>query len=120
MQKLVRLLKLKRITLAIIIVFNSCSGINNATLLNSKTFKTNTQRIACLSKEIKSKSNFNDAEFELFNVNGFSNNRPTTVPGASSWDYKFVVKVASSNIDKWTEGLQSTKPPNYNLKWTKK
>lgn len=103
----------------IILGINSCNESNNPNQLDSDTFKTKEERVKSLKNQIKSKSNFNNAEFELFNVNGFSNSRPTSIPGASSWNYKFVIKVAPSDIDKWTEGLLKIEPTNYDFSWTK-
>ncbi|GHC66166.1 hypothetical protein [Ulvibacter litoralis] len=85
--------------------------------MDSDKFENNEKRIEILSKEIKSPSEFIDAEFELFNVNGFSNNR-ATIPGASSLDYKFVIKVKSSDINKWKEGMVKFEPKNNNFDWT--
>ncbi|WP_425222663.1 hypothetical protein [Psychroserpens sp.] len=96
----------------------SCSNFNNSNYLDSDTFKTKKERVACLKNEIKSKSEFDNAEFELFNVNGFSNSRITTIPGTSSWDYKFVIRVNPSDIDKWTQEMLEIEPKNYNLNWT--
>lgn len=104
----------------IILGFNNCNESNNSNQLDSDTFKTKEERIKLLKNEIKSKSDFSNTEFELFNVNGFSNSRLTTIPGASSWDYKFVIRVKPTDIDKWTEGLQKTEPTDYDLSWTKK
>lgn len=71
---------------------------------DSDNYTSKSQRVNVLNNEIRVFSDFSDAEFELFNVNGFSNSR-VTVPGASSWDYKFVIKVDSINIDQWTDGM---------------
>lgn len=56
----------------------------------------------------------------MFNVNGFSKKRPTSIPGASSWDFKFAIRVTPSNVDKWTEGMQKIDFTDYNLNWTEK
>lgn len=76
------------------------------------------ERIEKLKMEINSLSDFQDAEFELFNVNGFYNHR-TSVPGASSWDYKFVIKIDTVNISKWTTGMIEVEPTEYDDSWTK-
>jgi len=110
--------KITFITLLIIIGLSSCSESNNSNKLDSDEFEIKEERIKALKNEITSKSDFDNAEFELFNVNGFSNSR-TTVPGASSWDYKFVIKVKTFDIDKWTEGMIKVEPKDYKLNWTK-
>lgn len=113
---------MKRLTLIIVITVGcmSCTDINSSSLLDSDAFKTTEERVAQLKKEIKSNSDFYNAEFELFNVNGFSKRRPTSIPGASSWDYKFAIRVTPSNVDKWTEGMQKIDFTDYNLNWTEK
>lgn len=90
----------------------------NSSKLNSKDYESKLERIEILKKEIKYFSDFLDAEFELFNVNGFHDHR-ISLPGASSWDYKFVIRVDSINISKWTTGMQVIEFTNYDDNWTK-
>lgn len=85
--------------------------------LSSKDFTSKKERVEILKKEIISKSEFQDAEFELFNVNGFSDGS-TMIPGASYWDYKFVVKVNQTDIDKWTAEMLKVELENYDISWT--
>src|SRR5690606_4809241 len=85
--------------------------------IDSDEYKTKVERIEVLKNEIKAQSEFNNAEFELFNVNGFSNSRET-VPGTSSLDYKFVVKVDTSDIGKWTKEMMKLKSTTENINWT--
>ena len=100
--------------LIIILIFSGCSDLNNLNQLDSDQFETKTKRINTLNREIISKSEFNNAEFELFNVNGFTNNS-VPIPGASSLDYKFVIKVKTSDIEKWTEGMVKVESMNENI-----
>ena len=88
--------KVKILIGLLILGLYSCSEISNSNKLDSDNYKTKEERVEVLKKEIESFSEFGNAEFELFNVNGFSNSR-TTLPGASSWDYKFAIKVKPSN-----------------------
>jgi hypothetical protein len=85
--------------------------------LSSKDFISKKVRVEILKKEIISKSEFQDAEFELFNVNGFSDGW-TMISGASYWDYKFVVKVNQADIDKWTAEMLKVELENYDISWT--
>ncbi|MGD1891377.1 MAG: hypothetical protein ACFB15_12395 [Cyclobacteriaceae bacterium] len=87
--------------------------------MDSDDYDTKKERVEVLKKEIKSFSDFENAEFELFNVNGFSNSR-ATVPGASSWDYKYAIKVKPSDVDKWTAGLLKIETDSSNDNWAKK
>lgn len=97
----------------------SCtSKVANSTSLDSEDIETSANRVSTLQLEIKSFSEFQDAEFELFNVNGFHNQRED-VPGASSWDYKFVIKIDPRDISKWTEGMEEIKGSAYDDSWTK-
>jgi hypothetical protein len=74
------------------------------TKLDSDNYENSTERVEILSRAIKTFSPIKDAEFELFNVNGFNNGSLST-PGASSWDYKFVVKVDTADVYKWCDGM---------------
>lgn len=98
------------------LIFSHCHTATS-NRLDSDNYTTATARVAILEKEIIAYSPIGDAAFELFNVNGFSNSR-TTVPGASSWDYKFVVKVASTDVDKWLDGWVEIEATDYNTDWT--
>lgn len=100
-------------------LFTSCtSSVPNSTKLDSDDCKNKADRIDKLEMEIKSFSDLQDAEFELFNVNGFHNQR-TSVPGASSWDYKFVVRIDTIDFLKWTSGMKEVELTDYDDSWTK-
>ncbi len=106
----------KTITTVLIAFFiYSCTGSN--TTINSQDYDDPVDRVEILKNKIVSSSDFTDAEFSLFNVNGFSDGR-TTVPGASSWNYEFGIKVDTADIDNWTEGMSRGDSANYNLSWT--
>lgn len=112
---------MKRLFHIIIIIglFSGCtSSDSNSTKLDSDDYESKLERIEILKKEIKPFSDFQDAEFELFNVNGFHNQR-TSVPGASSLDYKFVIKIDTVNIAKWTTGMTEVELTDYDDSWTK-
>ena len=98
-------MKILSILFTLIIALFGCNESQNSNKLDSDDCENQKERIEILSAEIKSASAFQDAEFELFNVNGFSNSR-TSVPGASSWDYIFAIKVLPNDIDKWTAGMR--------------
>jgi hypothetical protein len=101
------------------VLFTSCkTNDTNSNKLDSDDFERKIDRIEKLSMEIKPFSEFIDAEFELFNVNGFHNQR-TSVPGASSLEYKFVVRIDTINISKWTTGMQEFELRDYDDSWTK-
>ncbi|WP_133259784.1 hypothetical protein [Pseudochryseolinea flava] len=99
------------------LMFSSCSGV---TRLDSDDFTDVDSRIDILEKEVRVFSEIHDAEFELFNVNGFQSQRQGfTIPGASSGDYKFVVKVDTADIKKWTEGMVKLDLNHDDDSWTK-
>lgn len=105
--------------ISICMVFIACKGNRStSTILNSYDFENTNDRIEQLSNEITVYSKIQDAEFELFNVNGFSNQR-LSVPGASSWDYKIAVRINKSDIAKWTLGMADTTLSNYDDSWIK-
>jgi hypothetical protein len=91
-----------------------CSGTTQHNHLTSNRFNNQKERVEALKKAIAPPSELDDAEFDLFNVNGFSGNR-TMVPGASSWNYEFAVKVKSTDLDKWTKGLMKIEHVSYDL-----
>lgn len=101
-----------------ILTLCSCSETTNSNKLDSNDYSTKEERVEALKKEIKFFSEFENAEFELFNINGFSNNR-TTVPGASSWNYKFAIRINPSDIYKWTDGMISIDSVDYKDSWMK-
>tara|TARA_B110000014_G_scaffold218845_1_gene174083 strand:- start:61 stop:528 length:468 start_codon:yes stop_codon:yes gene_type:complete len=112
---------MKNYTLISIIIFGfiGCSETKNSNILDSDNYNTKKERVEILKNEIKYYSDFENAEFELFNVNGFSNSR-TLVPGASSVDYKFVVQVNPSDIDKWTNEMNQINPNTNDYNWMNK
>ena len=105
--------------LFIFIFFNSCSKNLNSTHLNSENYNDKKDRIEILKKEINQNSEILDAEFELFNVNGFSDT-DKIIPGASSWDYKIAIKIYPSDIFKWTNEFKKSDTFQNNINWTKK
>ncbi len=70
-----------------------------------------------MQKQVSLFSEILDTEFELFNINGFSNQR-ASIPGSSSWDYKIAIIVKPKDIVKWTENMKDTIFINYNTSWT--
>jgi hypothetical protein len=84
--------------------------------LDSSNIRTKAERIEILKNEIKSFSEINDAEFDLFNVNGF-HDADVMVPGASSWDYKFAIKVDTADISKWRVGMKKIQPAEFDDRW---
>ena len=91
----------------------SCSNVN---ILDSDDLHNSKDRIDTLKKYITAKSDIKDADFKLFNVNGFGSEQRISVPGSSSWDYKFVVKVQKEKVDNWTSGMVKTKSKS-DLEW---
>lgn len=95
----------------------SCTD-SQKTKLDSDDYNTKAKRIKKLKLEINCFSDIQDAEFEMFNVNGFHNQR-ILVPGSTSLDYKFAIKLDTSDIRKWTKNLTEIKLEEYDDKWTK-
>lgn len=94
----------------IFLLLTGCGNEKSRTIPSSPGIKTSREipnrekRVAELSAEIKLFSPIQDAEYNLFNVNGFSNSR-VLVPGASSWNYSFLIKIDTNDSDKWIEGM---------------
>lgn len=96
------------------IISSSCQP--TTTHLDSDNFTTNAARIAAIEQEIITKSPLQQAEFELFNVNGFVQHS-SSLPGASSWDYQVALKVSPSSIPQWTAGFDLVPQLEENLDW---
>ena len=108
-----------RYTRIIILIINSMINFScsHKTELKSDQINDKLNRIDILSREVKLFSDIQNAEFDLFNVNGFSDDI-IVFPGTSSIFYKFVVKLNSKDIEKWKKGLIETKGNLQNEKWT--
>lgn len=100
------------------ILFLGCSQANNSNKLDSDDYSTIEKRIEVLKTEINAPTDFQDADFLLFNTNGFTNSW-TTLPGASSWDYKYAIKVDSNDIEKWTDKMIEMPITTIDFSWTK-
>lgn len=115
------LVKLEKCFFMFLLLINllptGCSS-NHTSKLDSDNYSTATARVKALKNEIIAPSDFTDAAFELYNVNGFSNSR-FSVPGASSWDYRFAVKIAQADIVKWTQEMTRMTELNIDLEWTR-
>ena len=85
----------------VLIFILSCT---NKTKINSLDITDKGERIETLKKEIKINSGIENAEFDLFNVNGFSDDF-ISLPGSSSCNYKFVVRVKPKDVSQWTKNL---------------
>jgi len=102
------------------LITQSCkSKKSDSTTLTSEDFSSKTERIDVLRKEIKIFSELKDAEFYLINANGFSNQR-VSVPGASSLDYQFAIKIDTNDINMWLEGMTETPGHITNNYWIDK
>lgn len=97
------------------LVFTSCISLGDKTRLDSDDYSTPQERVEALKEVLNEPTSFSDAEFELFNVNGFSSSRST--PGASSWDYKFAVRIKPNQFDKWVFNRDTITDPNWDLSW---
>ena len=109
-----------RVFLSILICLGiqSCNS-NNSTTLTSRYIADRSERINILKREVKVFSELKDAEFYLVNANGFSNQR-ISVPGASSLNYQFVIKIDTNDISKWTEGMSEVTNYSTNNYWMDK
>lgn len=94
----------------------SCTSIQNNKTLDSSDLLKPQQRVEILKHEIISFSDFEDSDFILFNINGFNNTR-ISIPSASAWDYKFVIKLSKENLDKWLVGMKQI--DSLDESWTK-
>lgn len=98
-------------------ILASCANSHKNNTLTSVEIESTEDRIAILKREIVSKSEFQDAEFLLFNVNGFTNSRVTSIPGPSSWDYRFAIKVEPSEVKNWIADFTKIDAKEYTSDW---
>lgn len=70
--------------------------------------------MAVFHKFINTPTAIKDVEFDLFNVNGFDSNG--LIPGASSYHYRYVVRLDSSDVDAWIDFLAQL-PLDTSLLW---
>lgn len=108
--------RLKKLNFMMILVFLFCASCSNKTEIVSKNISDKNERIQKLIVEIKYFSGIRDAEFDLYNVNGFSDDF-VMIPGSSSIDYKFVVKVNPKKVADWTTDLEKTNGDIRAEKW---
>jgi len=108
------------LSILICLSIQSCnSSDSNSTTLTSNDIADRSERINILKREVKVFSELKDAEFYLVNANGFSNQR-ISVPGASSLNYQFVIKIDTNDISKWTEGMTELSKGDTNNSWMDK
>lgn len=94
----------------------SCSDEKIKDELYSINYGTKAERVAALKKEIPAYSDFENAEFQLYNSKGFTFNIHTFhMPEYR--DYKYVVKVNPEDIDKWLTGLKKVGPSESFEEW---
>lgn len=74
------------------------------THLDSKEIEDRLVRVEKLKMIVDLPSDIYDTKFKLFDVNGFGEARSYEIPGPSSWNYVYAVKVDSNDIAKWVEG----------------
>lgn len=91
-------------------------GCSNNNRLTSENMNNKKKRIQTLRNEIEVLSELENVEFDLYNVNGFSNSR-ATIPGASSYDYKICLKVNPDDVEEWLTGMFKFTPTEYDDGW---
>ncbi len=110
--------RLFKITLfCLLSFFISCKS---TTHIDSHDINNTEDRIKILSENIYYGSSFYDAEFSLFNVNGFPNSRSFDAPGASSYYYEFVVKINPDSVNNWLNSFTEINSINTDLTWKNK
>ncbi|WP_291726839.1 hypothetical protein [Bernardetia sp.] len=93
-----------------VLLFTNCHS-KSPTTLKSSEIEQKEERIKVLSKQVKIYSEILDAEYSLFNVNGFESSFSFGV-GASSWHYKIAIEVEKKDVDKWLKGMYEAENPN--------
>ncbi|WP_375562273.1 hypothetical protein ACE193_06910 [Bernardetia sp. OM2101] len=103
---------MKKLTLFLfsLLILASCTS-NSSNRLESFEIENKEKRIEVLSEQIKEYSEILDAEYSLFNANGFEN-RVVFVSAASYWDYKIALQIDANNLDKWLIGMYNAENEN--------
>jgi len=108
---------IKNITpfIPLLLLLFSCG--TNSQRLNSDTLNDRAERVETLKAHIQSFSPIHDAEFKLFNVNGF-NDRSMSIPGASSINYQFAIRVDTADVSAWLSGFTEDTLAYHDIQWT--
>ena len=87
--------------------FLGCDDGASDNELSSTNIEPATQRVKTLLPLILAPTPIIDAEYVLFNANGFGNKRDLfpAPPAPSYWSYDFVVKVTPDDVEAWTDGF---------------
>ncbi len=104
-------------TLLFLLLLVCLQGCSTVSKMSSSGVDDTNKRIKALSAETVLKSSILDAEYDLFNVNGFSTQKLILLPGASGWHYKFAIKVDPSDLFKWIEGRDFLQTDECEMSW---
>lgn len=96
-----------------------CAEKTDPNTKGSKQISEIAERIKTIQHYVKCESDLLDAQFVLFNANGFEKNeRRTDIPAPSYWDYKYAVKVPPEQAIRWTNAMVDiTMPEDYDDSW---
>lgn len=95
----------------------SCSS---NTALNSNDIDDKTERIETLKNQIKTHSEIEDTEFDLFNSSGFGRENLIPALGPTDIYYTYVVKILPGDITKWTKDYVEITGKIEDEKWMSK
>lgn len=98
------------LSLFVLLILVSCKSKSD-TKLESFDIENQEKRIEILSEQIKEYSEILDAEYSLFNANGFGNT-VVFVPAASYSDYKMALQIDTTDINKWLVGMYNAENEN--------
>ncbi|SHJ06338.1 hypothetical protein [Pseudozobellia thermophila] len=101
------------------IMLCSCSDEEIKKELYSLNYGTKAERVATLKKEIEVHSDFENAEFLLYNSKGFTFH-VNTFYLPEYRDYRYVIKLNPEDIDKWLKGFEKVNPSESFEEWPDK
>lgn len=97
----------------------SCSDEEIKKELYSLNYGTKAERVATLKKEIEVHSDFENAEFLLYNSKGFTFH-VNTFYLPEYRDYRYVIKLNPEDVDNWLKGFEKVNPSESFEEWPDK
>ncbi len=91
----------------------ACESANRSTDTYSTNFSQESEKIVFLKKYVKCFSPVSAAEFHII----YHDNSTGLVPGPSDGDLKIVIRIAPSDIPKWTAGFREVEKDDIDLSW---
>lgn len=104
--------------LSILFSLYYCMQPDPGSTIYSGHYDNKAQRIEKLRSLVTLDSDVEDAEYKLYNLNGFESNS-TRLPGASYSDYRLAVKLSRQALPRWTSGFNEIELEEPDHSWAR-